>query len=221
MRFVNTLAEKPWLNPDDGQASANYMVQDQASINLFGLRLLLAVIFVVFALFVGAYNMRMTYGDVNDLPMHWRLILNTSILIFSSLILHIAYTGMDKALASKQAVEIQLQRRIKCLYLIAGMTALMFVVAQITLCQQLMNLGYSLAANPANSFFYLITGLHALHIIGGVIYWCYCYRLCWQTDSWKTTETRQALHHQMRLCANYWHGLLLIWLMLLSLLLMT
>jgi Heme/copper-type cytochrome/quinol oxidase, subunit 3 len=35
--------------------------------------------------------------------------------------------------------------------------------------QQLNAAGYFLAANPANAFFYLLTGVHGLHLLGGLV----------------------------------------------------
>jgi len=53
-----------------------------------------------------------------------------------------------------------------------GITALLgltFLAGQALAWRQLTQRGYLLASNPANSFFYLLTGLHALHLLGGVL----------------------------------------------------
>ncbi len=53
-----------------------------------------------------------------------------------------------------------------------GVTALLgltFLAGQALAWRQLTQRGYLLASNPANSFFYLLTGLHALHLLGGVL----------------------------------------------------
>ena len=53
--------------------------------------------------------------------------------------------------------------------------------------------------NPAASFLYLLTAMHGLHVLGGLAGW----RLAWRDagSSWR-----------IRLCARYWHFLLLLWL---------
>jgi len=81
--------------------------------------------------------------------------------------------------------------------------------------QQLIAYGYLLADNPANTFFYLITALHGLHISGGVVAWIVITKKSWKTDS---VESHSA---QVSLLATYWHYLLLIWVMMFGLFLST
>jgi cytochrome c oxidase subunit 3 len=44
-----------------------------------------------------------------------------------------------------------------------------FLVAQLLAWRSLVGQGIYLATNPHSSFFYLLTGLHALHLVGGII----------------------------------------------------
>jgi len=44
-----------------------------------------------------------------------------------------------------------------------------FVASQLTAWRELVRHGAFLAENPHSSFFYLFTGLHALHLIGGMV----------------------------------------------------
>ena len=54
--------------------------------------------------------------------------------------------------------------------LLAGLrTAIGFLAGQMFAWRELVSEGYVLADNPANSFFYLITGMHGLHILGGLV----------------------------------------------------
>src|SRR6266568_1584560 len=64
----------------------------------------------------------------------------------------------------------------------------------------------------SNSFFYLITAMHGLHLMGGLV-------ALGRTTAkvWRGAEmTRVRL--SVELCAIYWHFLLLIWLVLFGLL---
>ena len=72
---------------------------------------------------------------------------------------------------------------------------------------------YFLAANPANAFFYLLTGLHGLHLLGGLV------ALVLTIDKvlWRGCELGQ-VRLSVKLCAVYWHYLLLLWLVLFTLL---
>jgi cytochrome c oxidase subunit III len=72
--------------------------------------------------------------------------------------------------------------------------------------------GYVVTANPANSFFYLVTAIHGLHLLGGLV-------ALGRTIAklWRGADLPK-LRLSVELCALYWHFLLLVWLMLLGLL---
>ena len=53
--------------------------------------------------------------------------------------------------------------------LAAGVLALGFLAGQLMAWRQLDAAGYFLASNPANTFFYLLTALHGLHVLGGLV----------------------------------------------------
>jgi cytochrome c oxidase subunit 3 len=90
-----------------------------------------------------------------------------------------------------------------------------FLAGQLWVWQQLTASGYFVAANPANAFFYLLTALHGLHLLGGLWVWA------------KTTAKVArgvevgAIRLSVELCTVYWHYLLLVWLVLFALLLST
>jgi cytochrome c oxidase subunit 3 len=67
-------------------------------------------------------------------------------------------------------------------------------------------------SNPANSFFYMITAAHGLHLMGGLV-------ALERTTAkvWRGAEMAQ-VRLSVELCTIYWHFLLLVWLVLLGLL---
>ena len=78
--------------------------------------------------------------------------------------------------------------------------------------RQLAAAGYLVADNPANSFLYLVTSIHALHVAGGLL-------------ALGATTTRiwrglvgPAPHESIQRCATYWNFLLVVWLVLIALL---
>jgi cytochrome c oxidase subunit III len=93
-----------------------------------------------------------------------------------------------------------------------GASAVTFLVGQLLAWRELNAAGYFLASNPANSFFYLITALHGLHLIGGLV-------ALGRTTArvWRGAAMIQ-VRLSVELCAIYWHFLLLVWLVLLGLL---
>ena len=70
---------------------------------------------------------------------------------------------------------------------------------------QLVGVGFAFANNPANSFFYLLTGLHGAHLLGGSVALAYVVFAAWGG------ETAAELVPKVDLCALYWHFLLVVW----------
>src|SRR6185436_1713106 len=88
----------------------------------------------------------------------------------------------------------------------AGGCALAFLAAQGWAWQALLAQQVSPAGNPAASFFYVLTALHALHLAGGLAAWSLAARAAWRERDPAAAAWRIAL------CARYWHFLLLVWL---------
>jgi len=200
---VNT---RPW------EASAHYassedfsgrsLPQPNAKLGLF---IFLAVVASLFALFISAYAMRMKMGDWRPLPDPDLLWLNTGALILSSIALQWAHVA-----AKREQVD-----RVRNGLLAGGFFAFAFIGGQLLAWQQLVDAGYYVHSNPANAFFYLITGLHALHLLGGVV--------AWSMTTIKLlggTEVAR-VRLSVELCAVYWHFLLVVWLILFGLMLST
>ena len=69
----------------------------------------------------------------------------------------------------------------------------------------------TILGNPALAFFYLISGLHGLHILGGLVAWALTARRIFEGAV--TAGTARAV----QLCARYWHFLLLVWALMMGL----
>ncbi|MEE1657112.1 cytochrome c oxidase subunit 3 [Microvirga sp. CF3062] len=193
------LASKPWLEQGDAGVLPELSPQpvDPATI---GLRVFLAVVGSFFALFISAYTMRMQLPDWRTLPLPPILWLNTTMLVLSSIALH----------GAKVAVQRGERTELKVSLIAAGISALAFLSGQLVAWQQLTSEGYGLTANPANDFFYVLTGAHGLHLLGGLV------ALARTTEKAWRVPTTERLRLPVELCATYWHFLLLLWLLLLS-----
>jgi cytochrome c oxidase subunit III len=195
------LGAKPWL--EEG-VIADFREESAPSLPpaKIGLGVFLAVVGSLFALFISAYSMRMNMVDWRALPVPSLLWFNTGVLILSSIALQWAYMAarrndMDGVIIGLCA---------------GGASALIFLAGQLLAWRQLSLAGYFVESNPANSFFYLITAVHGLHLMGGLV-------ALGRTIAkvWRGVEmTRVRL--SVELCAIYWHFLLLVWLVLLALL---
>jgi cytochrome c oxidase subunit 3 len=174
-----------------------------------GLRLLMAVISSLFFLFIIAFLIRSQLSDWQHLSAAWKpladpwqLWINTAMLLLASVFLQWSRVSIRKDNAHRAVEGL----------LLAGLFSLAFIIGQLLFWQQLHVLGYYVAANPANSFFYLLTGLHAVHLLGGLVAW-----LKTSAKAWRGASTEQ-LAISIELCAMYWHYLLALWLVLLALL---
>jgi cytochrome c oxidase subunit III len=195
------LMAKPWLEegPVTEFPGTDSMSFPAAKI---GLGVFLAVAGSLFALFISAYSMRMGMVDWRTMPVPKLLWFNTGVLILSSIALQWAYVAARRD--DMDGVIIGL--------LAGGASAVMFLVGQLLAWHQLREAGYFVASNPANSFFYLITAVHGLHLAGGLV-------ALGRTIAkvWHGVEMVR-LRLSVELCAIYWHFLLLVWLVLLGLL---
>ena len=162
----------------------------------------MVVITSLFMLFITAYHMRMALGDWQPLPEPGILWFNTFILAAASVALQIARQGLGRN-----------NLRVRVSFVAGGILALAFIVAQLLVWQQLMSSGYVVAGNPANSFFYLLTGLHGVHLLGGLVVWGRGAIRLLQGDP------PEGLRLNIESCTVYWHYLLLLWIGLFALLL--
>lgn len=195
------LMSKPWLEvgaiddvPGTGASSL-----PAATI---GLGVFLAVVVTLFALLISAYFMRMQAADWAQMPAPKLLWFNTGVLILSSAALQYAQVAARRGRMEDVGDGL----------IAGGLFAFAFLVGQLFAWQQLNAAGYFLATNPANAFFYLLTGLHGLHVLGGLAV------LALTVDKvWRGVELGQ-VRLSVRLCAFYWHFLLALWLVLFTLL---
>ena len=171
-----------------------------------GLIVFLAVVTVVFSLLVVAYTDRMALADDwRPMPKPWLLWPNTAILILSSVGLQWARVAANRGQIDGVRVGL----------LAGGGFAFAFLAGQLMAWKLLIDLGYFAATNPANAFFYLLTALHGLHLLGGLVAWGRT-----TAKMWRGSEVAE-LRLSVELCAVYWHFLLLVWLVLFGLLLFT
>jgi cytochrome c oxidase subunit III len=192
------LASKPWLEVGAG-ASATVPAVPVAKI---GLRVFLVVVASLFALLISAYSMRMQAADWRPLPVPILLWLNTALLVMSSVALEWARLAARRGEIADVRVGLAA----------GGVSALAFLVGQAMAWRQLDAAGYFIAGNPANAFFYLITAVHALHIIGGLA------GLGRTMVTAFVSPDLERLRLRVELCATYWHFLLAVWLILFAML---
>lgn len=204
--FQQRITSKPWLETG--------LIADPGAPSLptakVGLGVFLAVAGLLFALFFSAYVTRTSILEPNvvdwtPLPTPKLLWLNTGLLVLSSGALQWAQIAAHRG---------QLESLRTGLYA-AGALAFAFLAGQLIAWRQLVSAGYFLTTSPASSFFYLIIGVHGLHLLGGLV------ALARTTGKALGGFPIRDLHLSVELCAIYWHFLLLVWLVFFGLLLFT
>jgi len=195
------LMSKPWLETGlAGITPRTEAVRLPAA--KLGLGVFLVVVGALFALFFSAYFMRMELPDWRTLAMPHILWLNTAMLVLGSAAMQCA------------AVDARRDRRPALRYdlIAAGVATLFFLVGQALAWQNIAAQGYFATSNPASGFFYLITGVHGLHMAGGLV------ALGRTTiHAWRSGDSDR-LRTGTELCAIYWHFMLLVWLLIVALL---
>lgn len=142
-------------------------------------------------------------GGTDWIPVHIPALLwfNTVVLLVSSGTLEMA----RKRLASGDA------RGFRSLWLVTTVLGIAFLIGQVVAWRILVGQGVYLSSNPASSFFYVFTGAHAVHLLGGVAALLYvAFR---NFDLAKVTRTVAA-----DVTSYFWHFLDGLWLFLLALL---
>lgn len=210
---VRRLTTKPW------EAQGTYDGRDTAQVAgpaaaRIGLWVFLAVATSFFALFITAYLMRMNPEAVKGVDLRdWRPVADPAILWVNTALLVAGSCGMQLASWALRRGDFQ---RARVGMLAGGLFAIAFLAGQWLAWRQLQAAGYYAAGNPANAFFYVLTGLHGLHLLGGLFVWGRAASRMYQ-GSTAGDSTRLSVE----LCTVYWHYLLLVWAVLFGLLLIT
>jgi cytochrome c oxidase subunit III len=210
---VRRLTTKSWeaQGTFDGRDTAQLTGPEAART---GLWVFLAVATSFFALFITAYLMRMSPAVVKGIDLRdWRPVAEPGILWANTVLLVVGSCGMQLASRALRRGEFE---RARVGMLAGGLFAIAFLAGQWLAWRQLQAAGYYAAGNPANAFFYVLTGLHGLHLLGGLFVWG---RAASTMHRGRTATDTMRL--SVELCTVYWHYLLLIWLVLFGLLLST
>jgi cytochrome c oxidase subunit III len=175
----------------------------------------LAVITSLFGLFISAYFIRMGHGHGSDHGMisDWHSVSKPPILWFNSVMLVLSSAAMQMA---RGALKTNKRTRVSGYLFAGGALALLFIAGQLIGWHELRDSGYGLTNGPAGAFFYVLTGVHGLHLLGGLIVW-----LKTVVRLRKRAVELIDVRLSIELCTVYWHYLLLVWLVMFALLLST
>jgi len=165
----------------------------------FALWLFMVTVVMIFAAFTSAHIVKQAQGgwQVYDLPA--RLITNTAIIVLSSVFLQIAFVSAKR----------DNTKLVKPMILLATVFGFAFMFGQWMAWEDMVKEGlFFSGGNVATSFFFVITGIHAAHLIGGVIYLIYI-----SISSFKSNVHSKNMLN-MEMCTTFWHFLGGLWIYL-------
>ena len=180
--------------------AVSYPYRNRLHPHKFALYASFASIIMMFAALTSAYLVRQAAGNWHEYLVPEMFYYSTAVLLLSSAVLHFSYHSFKNG-----------QRTGYVLGLIgAFILGLVFVVMQYFGWQGLYNIGVPLDGNPSGSFFYVISGLHAAHVLGGIAaLFVATYHAA--TLKFELTPKRKT---RFSLVVQYWHFVDILWLYL-------
>ena len=124
----------------------------------FALLVSCASVVMLFAALTSAYVVRQAAGNWLEFPMPVLFLYSTLTLVVSSFTLYFSYKGF---LAGNV-------KTYKYLLLLTFVLGILFIYLQYKGWMALVAMGVELGTNPSGSFLYVLSGLHAAHILGGL-----------------------------------------------------
>jgi cytochrome c oxidase subunit 3 len=189
---------------------------------------LLVSVIMIFVALTSAYIVRAGMGNFDPVTQSyvydWKpiqlpnalLLLNTAVLLLSSFTLEMARRNLNAravtaGLSGLPGVAVDPERSTPWL----GITLILgagFLAGQYMAWRELRGQGLFLATNPSSSFFYVLSGVHAAHLIGGLIALLYA---AFATTLGKSMATRRVV---VDAASWYWHFMAVLWIYVFALL---
>jgi len=171
-----------------------------------GIWVVLAAISMTFAAFTSALVVRQGAAtDWHHLALPRILYFNTVVLLASSMTLEMARRRIAVFMEGTRDFDWEPAGWLYSTMLLG----VVFVVGQYVAWMQLQSEGLYLATNPNSSFFYLLTAVHAIHVLGGLI------GLTYVIGKLRRVALRRST---LDTFSYYWHFMGILWVYLLLLL---
>lgn len=140
---------------------------------------------------------------------------NTLLLVLSSVALELArreYFRDEALLEEWLGIVRSTLRRALPWQLLGLLFAAGFVVGQLGAWSKLRAQGIFLGSGPSSQFYYFLTGLHGMHLLGGMVFLLWSIFAAW---AGQRIESRQVT---IDITAWYWHAITVVWFGLFALL---
>ncbi|HMG73839.1 MAG TPA: cytochrome c oxidase subunit 3 [Pyrinomonadaceae bacterium] len=157
-------------------------------------------ILMLFVALTSAYIVRSaSSNDWQPIAMPKVLWLSTALILISSMTMEV----------SRRSLKQQRDQAYGRWLIVTVVLGLAFLATQLFAWRQLVRQGVYLASNPYNSFFYLFTAAHGLHLLGGILALAYLLL--------RTTRKRNTVEGELRRAGAadaatiYWHFMDGLW----------
>jgi len=167
----------------------------------FALWIGMASITMMFGAFTSAYIVRQAQGNWLEFELPQIFFVSTIVLLVSSLTLHTSYKSFVQ----------QQETKYKTLLVISLILGIAFLMLQYQGWMNLFSIGIDLKGNPSGAFLYVLTGIHALHILGGLAAMLVGVLTAY-SRKYKVTQRRKT---NFELTLQYWHFVDFLWVYLL------
>jgi cytochrome c oxidase subunit 3 len=171
----------------------------------------LASIMMLFTALSSAYIVRSrlsTAGDWQPIAMPQMLWLSTSLILLSSATIEVARKFIRRG-------EVRAYRRWLSWTALLGLG---FLATQLLAWRELVAQGIYLATNPHSAFFYLLTAVHGLHLLGGILMLAFLLARALKDRGGDAAVARARREDTAGAVAVYWHFMDGLWIYLFLLL---
>lgn len=181
--------------------------QDSPERYRIGMWIAMASILMLFTALTSAYIVRAGTGnDWRPIAMPRMLWASTALILLSSVTISMAYSALKR----------KDHQTYKRWLLVTVALGLSFLATQLLAWQQLVAQKVYVSTNPHSSFFYLLTAVHGLHLLGGILGLTYLLLRTWRRAvAAKSEANREAAAGAVAL---YWHFMDGLWVYLFLLL---
>ena len=161
-KLFGTLSQKPW---EENQIAIDSKHEGRS----FNLSNQMSAVIIIFGISTTLFSLIFT-GYLYSLPpeQDTTFILKKNLLWFNTLVLIFVTFYFNKI---RSDLSKNITNKIKKNIIIVGGLSYLFLFLQILLWYQLMNDGHFVSTNTYFSSYYFFTGMHGIHLLGGLFFW--------------------------------------------------
>ena len=162
----------------------------------FALWLFIVTVCMLFAAWTSAYIVKRADGQWSEIVLPNQFIINTILMLISS-----ATMIWAQRAARQDNVE-----KVKLALSLTVVLGLAFLGGQLIAYGKLVDTNqYFVGGNVSSSFVYVLTGMHGLHLVGGIVFLLIVLRLAF------VAEVHSKSMMWIEMCSTYWHFLGGLW----------